>query len=60
MRRRLHKLFPWLHRFEPYELTDSVEPGREIIPNPFNVRVWYIGFRCAKCKATGYKVPLGR
>jgi len=53
-------MFPWLHRFEPYELTDATEPGREIIPNPFNVRVWYIGFRCAKCKATGYKVPLGR
>jgi len=58
MRRRLHKMFPWLHTFEPYELVDDRQSG--IIPNPFGVKVWYVGFRCAGCKADGYQVPLGR
>jgi hypothetical protein len=56
MRRGLHKLFPWLHKFEPYTLTDPayVTPG-----NPIGLRVWYIGFRCTKCGDYGYQVPLG-
>jgi hypothetical protein len=54
MKRRLHKMFPWLHTFEPYELLDERPPG------PFDVKVWYLGFRCKGCKADGYRIPLGR
>jgi hypothetical protein len=54
MRRLLHRLFPWLHKFEPFELIDPQFPGAT-----GDVRVWYIGFRCTSCKVSGYKVPLG-
>lgn len=51
MRRRLHRMFRWLHTFEPFELKDDFDGI---------VRVWYLGFRCSTCGDDGYSIPLGR